>query len=163
MLTKPLPCQGGNEMNLNMWWPNLSQDKKCISTCVDRTHSMLSRTQNAFQQVLSICQREHKMYLNSCWLYPSHDRENTNVSQHVLTNPLLCQRGHKNHLYMCWPISSNASEDSKCISSCVDQTYSIPARKQNVSQHMLTNPTHASEDTKCMTKPIPWQRGETKL
>ena len=48
-LTKIIPCQRGRQMHLNMCRPNPShacEDTKCISTCVDKTHLMLARTQN---------------------------------------------------------------------------------------------------------------------
>jgi hypothetical protein len=74
-----------------------------------------------------------------------------NVSQHVLTKPILCQQG------------------TKCILTCVDQTHPMPARKQNVSQIEFTKPIqcqrghkinlnlcrpnspHASKDTKLIS------------
>ena len=99
-----------------------------------------------------ICQREHKMYLKSCW--------GKNVSQHVLTKPLPCHQ-------KCHPKPTHASDYIKCISTCVDQIPPMPERKQNESQYVMTklmqgqlvhkmhiymcwpNPFLASEDTKC--------------
>ena len=63
-----------------------------------------------------------------------------------------------------------ASEDSNCISTYVNQIPALPARTQNVSQHMLTKslvcqrglkiylyvccpyPSHASDAIKCISK-----------
>jgi hypothetical protein len=65
VLTKPVPCQRGREIYLDMCWQNpshSSEETKCISTCVNQTKPMPKRTHNA--------------------------------SQHVLTKPHPCQRGH---------------------------------------------------------------------
>jgi hypothetical protein len=138
----------------------------------------------------------HKMYLNMCWPNPFHKSDHTkyisicvdysplmptstgNASQHVFTS--LCQRSQKIHLNMCWPSPSHASENTKFISTCVDHTYPKLARKQNVSQLVLTKPhpyqrgnnmylkmcwpnaSHASEDQKyistCVDKIPPMPR-----
>ena len=136
------------------------------------------------------CQRGPKMYLNLCWSKPNHVSEETkyfikcidqnphmteriqNIILHVLTKPLLCQRARKMHINMGWLNSLHASDDTKCISTCVDQTHTMPVRTQNVSQHLLTKPnpcqrgrkmklnmcwpitTHASEDAKCISTRI---------
>jgi hypothetical protein len=63
-----------------------------------------------------------------------------NVSQHVLTKPLIYQPGHKMHLNMYRRNSSNASKDTKCISTCIDQAHPMPAKAKNASHHVLTKP-----------------------
>ena len=134
---------------VNTCWPNPShpiEDIICISTCVDKNHPMSPKTLNTSQHVLTKShplQREHKMNFNMCRTKLSHARLNTNF----------------------WPDPSHASENTKCIPSFVDQTHPMPARTQNVSQHVLTKPlpcqwghemylnlcwpnlSHASEDT----------------
>jgi hypothetical protein len=40
-----------------------------------------------------------------------------------------------------------ASEYTKCISTSDDQTHSLPARTQKVTQHAITNTTHNYKDT----------------
>ena len=136
----------------NMYRPNTSnaiEDTKCISTFVDQTPPIPSRTQN--------------------------------LSQHVLTKPILCQQEHKIYLKMRWQNKSHCSEDIKYISIGVWQTPPMPAMIQNVSQNILinpilyqrghkiylnmsgTNPYHGSKNSKCiqhvLTKPLPCQRG----
>ena len=143
VLTKSLPCQRGNKMNLNMWWPNLSKASyytKCTSTCVDRTHSMLARTQNASQQVLTkphICQREHKINLNSC--------------------PMTVRT--QKYLNICLPNPVHASEDTSTISTCVDESHPMPARPQNVSQLVLTKPISCQRGHKLKLN-VYWPRTE---
>ena len=145
VLTKPIPCQGGHKMYLNMRLPNpyyASEDTKFISTYVDQTHPMPARTQNVSQHVLSKpfpWQRWQKMHLNMCWpkppmpsqvsKYVSNANEIQNVSQHVLSKPIPCQRRKKMCLNLCWP----------------------DTMRQNVFQHVSTNPSHAREDTKCIS------------
>ena len=162
VLKKSIPCQRGHKICLNLCGPNLSlawEDTEYISTCVDQTNLTTARTQNVSQVVLTkhhSCQPGPKMHLNLCWPDASHASEDPkcistcvdqtppmtartqNASQHVLTKRLPCQRGNKTYLNMCWPNLSNDSEDTKYISSCVDQTPLMPARSQNVSQHLLT-------------------------
>ena len=136
VLTKPIPCQQGHKMYLNLCWtnhPHVSENRKYISTCVDQTYPMPAQ-----HLCWTKCQWRHKMYLNLCWPNNSDASEDTkcnstcvnqtpsipartqNVSQLVLTKHFPCQRGHKMHLNMCRPILSHASEDTKCISTCVD-------------------------------------------
>ena len=130
---------------------------------------MLARTQNAFQHVLTkplICQSEHKMYFNLCWLNPSNVSGTPNVSQLVLTKLILRQGIHKMHLNTWWSKTSNASENKKSIDQAhpmsvkvlkaahqvlmlartqnvspqvFDQTYPMPARKQTASLYVMTN------------------------
>ena len=76
-LNKPLLWQRGNKMHLNLCWtnpsidcnrhnwhksyrnlcwtnhPHVSEDTKCISTCVDKTQHMPARIQNASHLVLT--------------------------------------------------------------------------------------------------------------
>jgi hypothetical protein len=52
VLTKPIPCQRGHKIHLNLCWPNpshASNESKCITICVDQTHPLPSRTQNLSQ------------------------------------------------------------------------------------------------------------------
>ena len=86
------------------------------------------------------------MNLNMCWKNPSEAKMYLNI----------------------WcPNHYHASEDIKCISTCVDQTLLIPARTQNLFQHVLPKPIecqrglnmyinkcwcHASEDLICTSK-----------
>jgi hypothetical protein len=111
VLTKPLSCQRGDKIRLNMCSPNPTNARKktkCISTFVDQNPLIPAMTQNA--------------------------------SQHVLTKIIQCQRGHKMYLNFPWINPFNASEDTNCASTCVDQSHPIPAKTQNVPQHVLTKP-----------------------
>ena len=185
LLTKHISSRKGQKKCLNLCRINLSyafEDTKFISTCVDQIHSMPERTLNVSQHVL----RGRKMYHNQCWPNLSHACEDRkyisscvdqtrpmfarelNVSQHVLPKPILSQRGHKMYLNICWPNPTHARGNRKCISTCVDLTYLMSARTQNLSQLELTKPLpcqwehkmylnmcwqnapHSSEDTKCI-------------
>ena len=104
--------------------PKIANEKKiCISRCVDQSHSMPARTQNSYQLVMTKsipCQQGHIIYLKLRWPSPSHASEDikwfsTSVGQ--------------------FP---HASKDTKCISTCNDKIYAMPARAQNVSQLALT-------------------------
>ena len=85
-----------------------------------------------------------------------------NSSQHVLTKPIPCHRGHKMHLNMYCPNPYHAREDSKCISTCVYQNPTIPARAQNASPFVKIRtllyrggqkmcPSNGSKDPKCIS------------
>ena len=54
------------------------------------------------------------------------------------------------HLNICRANTSIASADTESISTCVDQTYPMPAKTQNESQKSL-NLSHFCEDTKCVS------------
>ena len=147
VLTKPLPCQRGHKIYLDVCWQNpflASKDTKCISTCVDQTLSMQATTQNASPPM------------------PARKR---NVTLNVLTKLLSCQQGHEIYLKLWWLNLSHMRDDIKCISTCVEKTPPITKRTQIVSLHVLTkhfpcqrgqkmyfnscwrNPSHVSEDT----------------
>ena len=154
---KPVPWQRDQKMYLNLCWPNAShasEDTKCFLTWVDQTPHKKASTRNVSQLMLTKripckrghkmfrnlcwpnipCQLGHKMHLHMCWPNPSYESEDKNVSQLELTKPVPCQGEQKMHLNLCWPNTSQASEDKKCV----DQTPSIPARTQNVTQLVLT-------------------------
>ena len=196
MLTKNFSCQRARKMHFNTGWQNhsnASSDIKCISTCVDQMpmstqnaslhvlpmHPIPVRTLNVSQNVMTkplLCQRWHKMH-HMCWANAYNaSEESQNVSQNVLTKPLQCQRGHKMLLNMCWPnpfhgkvahkfylnmrLSSpySASEDTKCILTCVDQILPMPARTENISQHVFKksvqwNRWHKMHFNMCWPKP----------
>ena len=74
VLTNPIPCQRGIIMNQ-------SDDGKCMSTCVEQNPLMPARTKSASQLVLTktlLCQRRHKINLNTCWPNLSHAWEDSN-------------------------------------------------------------------------------------
>ena len=81
LLTKPSSCQRGHKDHLYMCWrisSNASETTKCISTCIDQTHLMPSRTQNASQYVLtklSKCKQGHKIHFNVHWPSSSNANE----------------------------------------------------------------------------------------
>ena len=58
------------------------------------------------------------------------------------------------YLKLCWTNLTHTSEPTKCMSNCVDQTPPMPARTQNVSQHVLTKPFYAREETNCISRCI---------
>ena len=118
--------------------PQTCNNTKHISTCVDQTYPRPTKTQNVSQLELikSLpCHREHKMYLkclltkvllwqrgqnvcwrihshaNMCWPKPPMTARPESASLHVLTIPFPCQ------------------QKKKCISTCVDQSPPMPARK----------------------------------
>ena len=142
-LIKPIPLQRGqrgHKIHINRCW---------------QTYPMPTRTQYVSQRVLRL-HRGHKIHRNKCWRNPSHASEHTkciskcanetssipartqNIYQIVLNIP--CQRGHKIDLNLCWTNISNASGITKYILPCVDQTYPMPAKTQNLSQHELIKP-----------------------
>ena len=98
---------------------------------------MPARTQNASQHVLTkhlMCQRRHKMHLNTCWPNPFHACEDTNASQNILTKYSYANMdtkfiSHKIHQHAltktfsskCWLNPSLANENTKSFSNCVDQ------------------------------------------
>ena len=175
VLIKPISCQRVLKRHLNL--------------CLLKTHPLSARTRNASQNLLTKpvpCQRGHKMHHNMWSPNPTHANEDKIVCQVVLTKPIPCQWRLEMNLNICWTNRSLAREDSNCISICVDQTPRSTARRQNVSQHMLskpipcqrrkkmwlnlcwpdtpmlsmrqnvfqhvtTNPSRASEDTKCIS------------
>ena len=134
VFSKPL------ELNiyLNKCWPNPSQareDSTCISTFVDQTHSIQSRTENAIQPVFSKpptpCQRGNQMHISKFWPYSTYASEEINsvdeshqepvrkenLSQLALTIPIPCQRGQKMYHYTCWPKPLPCRRWQKCIST----------------------------------------------
>ena len=148
------------KMYLNLGWANRSHDKvnnKSYSTCVDQKLSMPGKTQTP--------------------CIPAQIKK----TQHLLTKHLPCRLGSKIHLYFsrhntslswehkkCFSVvtkPSNVNDNTKCIWTCVDQIYPMPAR---ISPLVLTkplswqqrdkiflnlcwpNPEHASEDTICI-------------
>ena len=104
------------------------------------------------------------MNLKMCWSHSSDAREDTNVSQPVLTKPIPCQRGlkmliksiprmrgHKKYLNMCWPNPSHACEDTKYIVTCVDKPITWkPGQRKHLSLGW-TNTSHVSEQTICIS------------
>ena len=132
VLTKPIECQRGLNMYLNMCWTNLShniEDTECLLKCVDPTLPMPARTQNA-----KCVEQTSPMPVR-----------NQHIPQHVRTKTSLAQRDQKIVSQYLRPNPYHASEDKKCISTYDDQTFPIPERTQNVSQHVLK----VSEDLMC--------------
>ena len=143
--------------------PNIpwNQWHKNISTCPDQTTNMPARAQTC----ISTCvEKTHLMP-------PSSPHE----SQQVWTKPYPSLREHKINLNMCWPNQCHASQNTKCITCFAkparkmylnryDQNPSMPARKQNVSQHVITNPIPCHTRTLnisqvALTKRFQFQRG----
>ena len=202
MSDETIPCQRRNIINLKMCWLYLShawKNKKCISTCVEQTNPMPgltyistcveqsppmpARKRNVSLHVLTKhiqYQQEHKLYLKMfdqplpmpamTQNASQHVQARTqNVSQHLLSKALHCTRGHKMHIQMGWTNTSDASGYTKCNLTCVVQTPSMTAWKQNVSQNVFTKPiacqrehkmhlnkswtnlSLAREDTKCIS------------
>ena len=117
VFTKPLPFIGRQKMYIS---------------CVEQTRPMSTRTQNAYQLMLTTtipCQRGHKMFLNLCW---------PNVS-------LACF-DRKCILTCVDQITQKKRAHIKYILTCVNQTHIMPAKTQNLSQFVLT-------------KPLPFQHG----
>ena len=103
VLTKPLICQRGHKLYLNLIWQNPSQaseDIKCTSSCIDLTPPMTESTHN---------------YLELCWPNTSHaDKHRKFISTCVdQTIPAKTQKV---------PLSG-----TKGTSTCFGQTHPIPA------------------------------------
>ena len=150
-LQKTPPIPGKNTRSLLTLLTKLiqRQDTKCISTCVDQT--MPRNSYNVSQHVLT-----KPSYASVNIKFILTRVEDKNASQHVLTpfmpsrsqnasqimssknNP--CQQEHKMHLNMCWPNPFQTSVDTKYITTCVEKTYPIPVRTQNLSLHVFTKP-----------------------
>ena len=62
------------------------------------------------------------------------------------------------HLKMYGPNPTHSCENPKCISSSVHQTPPMPARTQNMSQHVFTKVTTQNASQYVLTKPIPSNR-----
>ena len=159
LLTKPIPCQQGHKMYLNLYWSNPScacVENHCISKSVDQTHPMPVRT---------------KMYINMCCPNIYHASENTKVISTRVDKTHTCQLGHKMHLNMCWQSKPHVSHDRKCISTCVvharnrfyasldsqyistyvGQTPPMQCEEKSYLNMWWPNRSHASEDTKCIS------------
>jgi len=128
---------------------------------------MLARTQNASQRVLTkpfICQREHKMYLNSCWLNPSHDREDTNVSQHVMIKHIQCKRGHKKVTQHVLAKSTSNQRGHKMNLNMLTKFIQCQRRQKLHLNMCWPNQSYASEHSNsistCDDENLPCQRGQ---
>ena len=129
---------------------------------------MPARSQITSQHVptkLYLFQQGYKIISQNVLTNPARTHK---VSQHVLIKSLPCLRVHKMQLKMCWPNLSYASKDKIHLDICWPNT-SMPARKENLSQHVLnkslicqrgqklnlnmcwTNPTNANVGTKCIS------------
>ena len=154
-----------------MCWPNpshASEFEKWILTLVDKTTPMPAVTQNVYQHALIKCQWVHKMHHYMCWQMHPMPVRTQNVSQNVMTKPLLCQRWQKMHHNMCWANGSHgkvahkiylnmrlsspysASEDTKCILTCL--TKSFPCQQGLKIYHNMCSKNSSNEidDTKCI-------------
>ena len=123
---------------------------------------MWARTQNESQNLLT--KPTYTSLYTKCF---STCVNHTHAVQLVLTKAITWLWVHKIYLNLCWPNPFHAIENSKCISTCIEQTSTMPAktqnspqthqtpimlaRTQNASQHMLTNPFHARENKKCIS------------
>ena len=159
---------------------NSSEDSKCISTCVDQSHSMIVSTQKVSQLVCTQptpCYRELKMHINMYWTNLYHAREDTKLtSTSVYQTPIMlartqqqghlniCQGEQKMHLNLCWPKPFHACGDTKWISTSADQDPSnIREDTKSISSCVVqthpvpVNTRNASQYM--MNEPIPWQRG----
>ena len=90
----------------------------------DQTYRMQARTQNVTQDMFTKpipWQRRHKMYVKLILFKPSHaSKEKKKLYQFVITK--------------------HDSEETRLISTCVDQTPTMPAKKENVSKLVMTKP-----------------------
>ena len=164
-------------MYLKLCWPNpthASENTKCFSAFVDKNPPMLMIRQNYFNMYrpnTSNAIEDTKCISTFVDQTPPIPSRTQNLSQHVLTKPILCQQEHKIDLKLRWPNKSHCSEDIKYISIGVWQTPPMPARTKNTSQLLLTKPKtcqrghktylnmcwpnhyHASEEKKCISTP----------
>ena len=113
--SNPMPARTQNASQHMMFNPIPCQDTKIISTCVYEIYPMPAKTEKFISTCVDLnlpCQRGQKihrnmcstkpsnasedtLYLNSCWLSPSHVWRTQNISQLVLTKPLPSEREHK--------------------------------------------------------------------
>ena len=105
---------------------------------------MQGRTLNVYQDVFNKPILDTKLFSTCVDQIHLMFAITQNSSQLALIKPLSCQRGHKMHHNFCWTNPSYAREDTNFVSTCVDQTYPMPASTQNVSQHELNKaiPSH---------------------
>ena len=151
VLTKHIPCQRGQKINLHLCSPitsHASEYTKSISTCVDQPHSLPTSSQNSTQYVKTkpiLNLLGDKMHLSMWWTFPSHASDYRNPSQPVLTKPI------------------HASENGKCTSTCVDQTQPLPTNRPNTSHHVLNKrppiPPRPQNALHALTKSLPVNRG----
>ena len=130
-LTKFIRCQRGQKMYLNMCWPyssHVSENKKWILTCVDKTPPMQAGKYNISQYGLTNCEGT-----NCIWTCIFHASEGTNCNFNMSSKNRPNARKKLNmYLNMCWLNTSRASVEIKGISTCVNQTLSMPVSNQNV-------------------------------
>jgi hypothetical protein len=63
-----------------------------------------------------------------------------NASQDVLTKPITCQRADQLHINLSSQIPIHATDDTKPVSTCVNQTPTMPAWALYPSKKKLTKP-----------------------
>ena len=126
VLTKPLACKRGNKIYLKMCWlkpSHASVDRKCISTCVEQIHPMLSNTQIMPQLVLNKSFTRQRNVSQHELTKTSHDNKKRTFFYICTDQTHFCQQlynkylkwGHKIYLNLCWPNTSHAIEDTKCV------------------------------------------------
>jgi hypothetical protein len=106
---------------------NDSRYTKCISTCVEQTPPMPSRTQNVFKLVLTnpFHESEDKKGNSTCYDQTHQMPAGTqNVTQQVWTIHMQYQRGHKTYNNMC----------------LLNPSFK-PAMHENASKHVLSKPS----------------------
>ena len=128
-------------MYINLCWPNISYATKYISTCV--AHILR-------------CLWIHKIYLNFCWQYLSHDSEDTKyistcVEQNPLdseekrckpSKPIPCQRGNKKYLYLCWTKPHSLSAKTYDFSKIVLNKYHQCQREHKIHVKTFVDQNH---------------------
>jgi hypothetical protein len=130
----------------------VSDDTKCISTCVTRTFS--SPGGHKIYLKTSSHASDDRNYISTCVDQTHHMPAKTqNLAhamqarkQNVLNSPNKCKRGHKMHLDTFSIKPYHPTEVTISISTRVDQTHHMHDKTQKVSQLVLT-------------KSILWQRG----
>ena len=167
------PSQRGHKMHLKLYWPTPPMEIKCIlkrtlltmsartqdiSRCVHQIPPLPARSPNASKHLLTKpihWKWGQKMYLIVSTHVEIHfisskpiPRRTHKVSQHVLTKLLTCLRGDKMYLNMFdFPWQRN---QLMYLNMCW-KTHPMPARTQNISQIVLTDPLKWQEDTKCFS------------
>ena len=136
------PCQWKHKIYLNVCWPSRIMPKK------DKMHLNLCWPKT--------CQRRHKINLDLYWLIPPKPAKIQNAYQLLLSKRFPSQRGKKINLNLCWENQCHVSGVTICILTCVDKTHHMPARTQNLSQHMLIKLLPCQRGH-VFSKPVPWQ------
>ena len=122
VLTKPLPCQQGYTIYLNLCWPNpsyVSEDTKYISTCVDQINPVPEEEKKC---ILAWIEKMDKKCISKC----------VDQTPHMPAMRLYIYINLRRHNL------PHASYYTKCSSTWINQTHPMSSMSQYVSQVVFT-------------------------